>query len=79
MKPARNPGPAPALDAPQPEAAAPPGIPANFRLLKWNEVVRRGDFVPDEHQGFELWEGPAGFRADSFMKPVYRQSAVPKG
>lgn len=57
------------------EASAKDGVPVRFRLLKWNEVVRRGDFVADECQGFELWEGPAGFRADSFLKPIYRQDA----
>lgn len=78
MKPACNLPPALSLEAPQAEASAQPGSPANLRLLKWNEVVCRGDFVPDDHQGFELWEGPAGFRADSFMKPVYRRSTAPK-
>jgi hypothetical protein len=36
--------------------------------------VIRGDFVADEHRGFELWEGPGGFQADSFVKPVYRRN-----
>jgi len=27
----------------------------------------------DEHQDFEPWEGPSGFRADSFLKPIYRR------
>jgi hypothetical protein len=44
-----------------------------FRRLKWNELVSVGDFVADEHRGFELWEGPGGFRADAFVKPIYRQ------
>jgi hypothetical protein len=44
-----------------------------LRRLKWNERVSRGDFVMDEHQDFELWEGPAGFRADSFLKSIYRR------
>jgi hypothetical protein len=43
-----------------------------LRRLKWNELVSRGDFVMDEHQDFEPWEGPSGFRADSFLKPIYR-------
>ena len=47
---------------------------AGFRLLKWNELVRRGDFVEDGHQGFEPWEGPSGFRADAFVKPIYRRN-----
>ena len=45
----------------------------SFRPLKWNERVMRGDFVKDVNEGFELWEGPAGFRADSFIKTIYRK------
>jgi hypothetical protein len=44
-----------------------------FRPLKWDERVRRGDFVQDGLQGFEPWEGPAGFRADAFVKQIYRR------
>ena len=44
-----------------------------FRLLKWNELVRQGDFVADLLGAFQLWEGPTGFRADAFVKPIYRQ------
>jgi len=44
-----------------------------LRRLKWNELVSRGDFVMDKHQDFEPWEGPSGFRADSFLKPIYRR------
>lgn len=44
-----------------------------LRLLRWNERVQRGDFVPDGRQGFELWQGPTGFRADAFVKQVYRR------
>jgi hypothetical protein len=51
------------------------GRPEHFRRLKWNELVSRGDFVASEHQGFEPWEGPGGFRADSFVKPIYRRDA----
>ena len=47
--------------------------PERFRPLKWNERVRRGDFVEAEHLGFEPWEGPAGFRADAFVKQIYRR------
>lgn len=57
----------------RPETTAQADIPGELRRLNGNEVVSRGDFVAGEHQGFELWEGPAGFRADSFVKPVYRQ------
>jgi len=45
----------------------------SLRALAWNELVRRGDFVADEHNGFEPWEGPAGFRADAFVKQIYRR------
>ena len=44
-----------------------------LRALKWNELVKRGDFVEDGRQGFELWIGPAGFRADAFVKQIYRR------
>jgi hypothetical protein len=44
-----------------------------FRPLKWDERVQRGDFVEDGRQGFELWDGPAGFRADAFVKQIYRR------
>jgi hypothetical protein len=47
----------------------------HLRLLKWHERVRRGDFVANEHHEFELWEGPPGFRADSFVKQIYRRLA----
>jgi len=44
-----------------------------LRLLKWNEIVRPGDFVEDGRQGFEPWVGPGGFRADAFVKQTYRR------
>lgn len=53
-------------------AAVSPG-PEGLRLLKWNELVRRGDFVEDGREGFEPWEGPGGFRADAFVKQIYRR------
>jgi hypothetical protein len=56
----------------KPEAAAKAGVPKRFRRLKWNELVVLGDFVADEHRRFEPWEGPGGFRADAFVKPIYR-------
>ncbi len=46
---------------------------ASFRLLAWNELVQRRDFVEDGRQGFEPWEGPSGFRADAFVKQIYRR------
>ena len=52
-------------------------VPGHLRRLKWNELVRRGDFVQDGHQGFEPWAGPAGFRADTYIKTIYRNLARP--
>ena len=56
-------------------SAAPssPAVPERLRPLKWNELVRRGDFVKDDQQKFELWEGPSGFRAAAFVKQIYRR------
>ena len=47
-------------------------VPGRVRRLKWNELVRHGDFVQDGHRGFEPWAGPAGFRADTYVKAIYR-------
>jgi hypothetical protein len=47
--------------------------PGSFRLLRWNELVKRGDYVEDGKLGFEPWIGPAGFHADSFVKTIYRK------
>ena len=54
--------------------------PECLRPLKWDELVRRGDFVEDGSGGFEPWEGPSGFRADAFIKQIYRrQDSRPVG
>jgi hypothetical protein len=45
----------------------------HFRRLKWDELVVSGDFITNEQQEFEPWEGPSGFRADAFVKPIYRR------
>jgi hypothetical protein len=47
----------------------------HLRPLKWNELVRLGDFVKNGRQGFEPWIGPSGFRADAFIKTIYRRLA----
>ena len=47
--------------------------PAGFRRVHKNEVVSRGDYVLNDLQGIEPWEGPGGFRADSFVKQIYRR------
>jgi hypothetical protein len=60
----------------KPEAAVKSEIPNEFRRLKPNEQVSVGDYVANGHQGFELWEGPGGFRAGSFVKPIYRRTTV---
>ena len=57
----------------KPGASAKTRVPKRFRRLKWNEVVCRGDFVADERLGLEPWEGPGGFRADAFVKTIYRR------
>jgi hypothetical protein len=49
-----------------------------FRRLKWNELVSSGDFVPNLEAGVEPWEGPSGFQAGSFLKPIYRQEKTAK-
>jgi hypothetical protein len=59
-----------------PEASAKVAGPERFRRLKKNEVVSRGDFVTNERLGFELWEGPGGFRAGAFLKPIYRSDKM---
>jgi hypothetical protein len=48
-------------------------VPKRLRRLKWNELVRSGDFVENSGHGFEPWFGPAGFRADAFIKTIYRK------
>ena len=59
----------------QAEVAAPVGASQHFRRLKPGEVVARGDFVANEQRGLEPWEGPGGFRAGAFVKPIYRRAA----
>jgi len=54
-------------------SSAPPVVLKHLRPLKWNERVQRGDFVDDGRQGFAPWEGPSGFRADAFVKQIYRR------
>ena len=56
-----------------PEAAEPTGETDGLRRLEFNELVSTGDFVLNEQREFEEWEGPNGFRADSFVKPIYRR------
>jgi hypothetical protein len=46
-----------------------------FRRLKADELVSHGDFVINETRKFEPWVGPNGFRADAFIKPIYRKLA----
>jgi hypothetical protein len=59
------------VNTPEPPENA--GVPKDFRRLQGNELVSAGDFVADERLGLELWEGPNGFRADSFVKAIYRR------
>ena len=51
------------------------GDPGRFRRLGGDELVSRGDFVENEQRQLTQWEGPTGFRASSFVHPVYRVSA----
>ena len=44
-----------------------------FRRLRADELVGQGDFIADGKRGFKPWEGPGGFRADAFVKPIYRK------
>jgi len=69
---AGNCGAQPERPAGEPATAAAAAIPEGFRRLKWDELVCDGDFVADEHRLLEPWEGPSGFRADAFLKPIYR-------
>jgi hypothetical protein len=57
----------------KPRASKNEAAPKRLRRLKWNELVSLGDFVADEHRGFEPWEGPSGFQADAFVRPIYRR------
>jgi hypothetical protein len=58
-------------------SSALPIVPESLRPLKWNELVKRGDFVKDGRAGFEPWVGPSGFRADAFVKQIYRRLSRP--
>ena len=57
------------ITAPIPAAV----VATDLRPLEFNERVHRGDFVADGHQGFAPWVGPDGFRADAFVKTIYRR------
>lgn len=48
-----------------------------FRRLKPNERVLHGDYIENGVSDYRLWDGPTGFRADSFLNKVYR--TVEKG
>ncbi len=43
-----------------------------FRRLKFNELVRHGDYIQDGDSTYRQWDGPPGFQAGSFLKKVYR-------
>ena len=60
----------------EPEAPTRASVPERFRRLKWNEVVWSCDFVADERLGLQPWEGPSGFRAGSFARPIYRREEI---
>jgi hypothetical protein len=48
-------------------------VPAHFRRLNPNEMASRGDYVVNPQGEFEPWVGLSGFRAGSFVQPIYRQ------
>ena len=58
----------------KPKAAARADLPEGLRHLQSDELVRRGDLVEDDDRQFRPWEGPNGFQAKSFVKPIYRRS-----
>ena len=68
----------PAQRTGEPEAPARTSVSEGFRRLKRNEVVSHGDFVADERLGLQPWEGPGGFRADAFVRPIYRRKETEK-
>jgi hypothetical protein len=43
-----------------------------FRRVRSNEIVIPGDYIREGENCYEPWDGPRGFRAASFCKPVYR-------
>ena len=53
---------------------------ARFRRLKLGERVWTGDFIKSISGRYEPWDGPGGFCASSFAKPVYRlrRAAIPR-
>lgn len=57
----------------KPELTAEANEPKPFRRLKSNELVTSGDFILNDREEFDLWEGPRGFRADAFLRPIYRR------
>jgi hypothetical protein len=48
-------------------------IPNRVRALKSNELVTTSDFILNQNKKLEPWEGPSGFQADSFIKPIDRE------
>lgn len=65
------------LESASEPAISTPMTAASLRRLKWNEVAVVGDFTTNNLNGFELWDGPAGFQAGSFVRPIYRRSDQP--
>ena len=53
------------------------GDPGRFRRLQDDELVSRGDLVENEQRRLVPWDGPSGFRASSFVSPVYRVNETP--
>jgi len=49
---------------------------SDFRRLRANELVWSSDYLLDGRLGLQLWDGPGGFQARTFTKPVYRMRAA---
>ncbi len=69
--------PAPRRIAKSPRAPAKTRGSESFRRLNPKEMVRAGDFIADQNGGFAPWDGPGGFLADAFLKPIYRRNPTP--
>ena len=59
------------LHKPQPTTLT--GNSMRFRRLEPHELVKVGDYIASDRKELELWEGLKGFRADAFLKQIYRQ------
>ncbi|HVY70638.1 MAG TPA: hypothetical protein VHH73_11970 [Verrucomicrobiae bacterium] len=54
-------------------AAVTTAVTGRLRRLRPNELVCRNDYVSDGCGGFALLSGLSGFRADAFVRAIYRR------